>query len=218
MGMLRRRKIPAAARPKLDRDERVVAWASTSEGKAAVVTNLGLWMPDRERIGWHQIHKASWAGTHLTVVPSTLVAQRDGYDVMADDAAIDVALSDPGDVPAQVRDRVTRSVAYTEHHVVPGGGVRVVGRRIPGRDGLSWHVRYDDGTDPSSESVMAATEELVATINDTSDPDDDAALAAFDDAADPDAFDDAADPDAFDDAADSDDDGINGVRDVGGHG
>jgi hypothetical protein len=192
MGLLRRRKIPAAARPKLDRDERVVAWASTSEGKAAVVTNLGLWMPDRERIGWHEIHKASWAGTRLTVVPSVLVAERDGYDVMADDAAIDVALSEPGDVPAQVRERVTRSVAYTEHHAVPGGGVRVVGRRVPGRDGVSWHVRYDEGTDATEASVMAATEELVAAMTEAADPeppdpDDDLAdLADLDAADDPD--------------------------------
>jgi len=210
MGMLRRRKIPAAARPKLDRDERVVAWASTSEGKATVVTNLGLWMPDRERIGWHQIHKASWAGTHLTVIPSVLVAERDGYDVMADDAAIDVALSDPGDVPAQVRDRVTRSVAYTEHHAVPGGGVRVVGRRIPGRNGVSWHVRYDDGTDADEESVMAATEELVAAMTDAANPeprdDADDELAALDAAPVAEADDDPSEDADDDPSEDADDD------------
>ncbi|RLP92324.1 hypothetical protein EAD98_21970, partial [Micromonospora sp. CV4] len=34
-------------------------------------------------------------------------------------------LLDPGELPHQVRARVTRSVAYTEHHPVPGGAARV---------------------------------------------------------------------------------------------
>jgi hypothetical protein len=57
---------------------------------------------------------------------------------------------------------VTRSVAFTAHHPVPGGGVRVVARRVAGADGLVWHVRYDDGTDLADPAVAAATAELVA--------------------------------------------------------
>ena len=48
-------------RPPLAHHERVVAWCSTSDG-AVVVTNLGLWLPGRkDRLGWHQIHRASWS-------------------------------------------------------------------------------------------------------------------------------------------------------------
>jgi hypothetical protein len=57
---------------------------------------------------------------------------------------------------------VTRSVAFTAHHPLPSGGVRVVARRVAGRDGLAWHVRYDDGTDVADPAVLAATAELVA--------------------------------------------------------
>jgi hypothetical protein len=129
---------------------------------AVVVTTLGLWLPGRDRLGWHQIHKATWSGNQLTVVPSVPVGDGSSYTVMADDAAVAVNLGDPGNVPLTVRQRVTKSVAYTAHHPLPDGGVRVVARRVPGRNGVTWHVRYDDGTDAADPSVAAFTAELVA--------------------------------------------------------
>jgi hypothetical protein len=166
MGLFSRR-LPRAARGRLARDELVLAWARAEESDAFVVaTNLGLWLPGRdERLGWHQIHKATWNAPRLTVIPSTPVADGEGYAVFADDEPVQVALSDPGDVPAKVRERVTRSVAYTRHHPLADGGVRVVGRRVPGADGLAWHVRYDDGTDRDSEEIRSATAEFVATAS-----------------------------------------------------
>jgi hypothetical protein len=159
----KKRKVPADLKSKLDRNERVVASASTVDSSGAVVvTTWGLWLPGRERLGWHEIHKATWAGSRLTVVPATPVSEQDGYTVMADDTPVEVALAEPDDVPAEVRDRVTRSVAHTAHHPLPGGGVRVVGRRVPGLNGLTWHVRYDEGTDVADPEVEAITAELVA--------------------------------------------------------
>jgi hypothetical protein len=162
-----RRRLPAAARRRLAKQERVIAWASTTEDTeaAVVVTPLGVWLPGRdERIGWHQVHKATWSGSRLTVVPSTPVADGDGYAVMVDDTPIVVGLADPDDVPHEIRKRVTKSVAVTEHHPVPAGGVRIVGRRVPGVNGLTWHVRYDDGTDASDPDVVATTAALVAEL------------------------------------------------------
>jgi hypothetical protein len=161
MGLLSRHKLPSAARPALVRDERVLAWAPSGEA-AVVVTNLGVWLPGRERLGWHQIHKATWSGGQLTVTPSVLVRPAGRYDVMADDEPVRAMLDEPGDVPAEVRDRVNRSVAYTAHFPLPGGGVRVVARRSPGVDGVAWHVRYDEGTDPADPEVLTATDDLVA--------------------------------------------------------
>jgi hypothetical protein len=161
----RRRKPPANLRPALERNERVLAWARSADhpDAAVVVTSLGLWLPGRpDRLGWHQIHKATWAGSRLSVVPSRAVGSGASYTVMADDAAISVNLADPGDVPATVRERVTKSVAYTAHHPLPAGGLRVVARRVAGVNGVAWHVRYDDGTDPADPDVQAFTEELVA--------------------------------------------------------
>lgn len=159
--LFRRRRLPADRMPPLDRDERVVAWAPV-DGDQVVVTDRGLFLPGRDtRLGWHEIHKATWSGRELTVVPAEVVERRDGYEVVADRPAVSYPLTDPGDVPDQVRARVTRSVAYSVRHPTPG--VRVVARRVPGVDGVSWAVRYDPGVDPAEPAIAADTEALVAT-------------------------------------------------------
>lgn len=156
----RRPTLPPNRQPKLERDERIVAWATFDGDEVVVATNLGLFLPGRERLGWHEIHKATWSGRSLTVVPGGIVERREGYDVVEDLPAVSYTLLDPREVPDQVRTRVTRSVAYSMQYPVPGGGVRVVARRVPGVDGLLWAVRYDPGTD--AEVAREVTEELVA--------------------------------------------------------
>ncbi|MEV6489122.1 hypothetical protein AB0M20_10910 [Actinoplanes sp. NPDC051633] len=162
MSLFRRRpKLPAGLRPELEADERVLAWASVDEGAAVVVTNRGLWLPGQGRLGWHDIHKAAWSGRELRVVPAEVAEVRESYAVLVDAPPVSFLLLEPGEVPDQVRARVTRSVAYTAHHPLPQGGVRVVGRRVSGVDGLSWAVRYDSGTPVDSEPVIKVTDELV---------------------------------------------------------
>jgi hypothetical protein len=169
----RRRKPPANLRPQLERNERVLAWARVAgdPGSAVVVTTYGLWLPGRtERLGWHLVHKATWTGSRLNVVPGRPVGEGPTYTVMTDDTPIDVALAEPRDVPPTVRERVTKSVAYTAHYPLPGGGVRVVGRREAGANGLRWHVRYDEGTDVSDPDVQAFTAEVVAEASNPTPP------------------------------------------------
>jgi hypothetical protein len=160
----RRRKLRSDRLPALDREERVIAWADTSPDAVVVATNLGLWLPgEDERLGWHHVHKATWSAPTLTITPADPVGKGDGYEVMADLPSVALTLADPDEVPERVRERVTRSVAHTVHHELPGGGgVRVVARRVPGVDGVTWHVRFDDGTDGADDEVAAATAELVA--------------------------------------------------------
>ncbi|MFG1776977.1 hypothetical protein ACGFIG_11170 [Micromonospora sp. NPDC049048] len=167
MGLFRRKpKLPPADRPPLAPDERVLAWAAVGDGRGAgvvVASNLGLWLPGRtERLGWHDILKAVWSGRELTVTPAESTAERDGYLVVADRPAERYLLLDPGELPHQVRQRVTRSVAYTQHHPVPGGAGRVAARRVPGVDGLTWTVRLDPGTPTDDPAVFAETDRLVA--------------------------------------------------------
>lgn len=141
-----------------------------------MVTSFGLWAPppargeapvdpDRStlvRTGWHEIHKVTWSGDELAVTPGDLASARDGYQVLVDGPVRRFILTEPGRVPEQVRLRMTRSVGYTVHEDLPGGGgVRVVGRRITGRDGLHWAVRYDPGTDADAPGVVESTGELV---------------------------------------------------------
>jgi hypothetical protein len=165
VSFLRRRpKLPADRRPPLESDERVLAWARVGEGEDApviVVTNRGLWQPDGTRLGWHEIHKVAWSGRELRITPAEVAEARPGYAVLLDAPVRGYLLLDPGEVPDQVRARVTRSVAYTSHHPLPTGGVRVVGRRVSGMDGLSWAVRYDKGTPVDAEPVVNVTDELV---------------------------------------------------------
>ncbi|MBO0868846.1 MAG: hypothetical protein J2P15_09800 [Micromonosporaceae bacterium] len=162
----RRRRLPAERRPPLDRDERIVAWAQ-APGGLLVATNLGLWLPGGDRLGWARVHKAVWSGSDLVITSAEVVTSIDGYEVVADQAPVRYPLADPGDVPHQVRTRVTRSVAYTAHHPLPGaGGVRIAARRVPGADGLRWTVRYDAGTDRDDPVVREATDQLVAQARD----------------------------------------------------
>jgi hypothetical protein len=166
----RRPKLPEALRPDLEPDERVVAWAAVADDQVLVATNRGLWLPGRGRLGWHEIHKAAWSGRELRVTPAEVAEKRDGYTVLVDGPVVSYLLLDPGELPDQVRTRVTRSVAYTSHYPLPVGGVRVVGRRISGADGLSWAVRYDSGTPVDVEQVVRVTGELVGAARDATAP------------------------------------------------
>jgi hypothetical protein len=162
----RKPKLPAQLRPALEPDERVLAWSAAGEGQALVATNRGLWLPGRGRLGWHEIHKAAWSGRELRVTPAETAEERDGYAVLVDGPVASFLLLDPGEMPDQVRTRVTRSVAFTAHYVLPIGGVRVVGRRVSGANGLSWAVRYDSGTPVDMDEVVRVTNELVAAARD----------------------------------------------------
>jgi hypothetical protein len=165
-------RLPSAHRPALDAGERVLAWAFADPGDRVVVaTNKGLWLPGHaDRLGWHDVHKAVWSGRELSITRAQRVTERTGYVVVADEPAESLLLLDPGDVPEQVRARVTRSVAYTSHHAIDGGGVRVVARRVAGVDGLTWTVRYDPGTAVDDETVVAETDRMVAAARAVAQP------------------------------------------------
>jgi hypothetical protein len=167
----RRPKLPADRRPPLEPDERILSWAAVGDdGKVLVATTRGLWLPDGKRLGWHEIHKAAWSGRELRVTPAEVAQSRSGYAVLVDGPVVSFLLLEPGDLPDQVRSRVTRSVAYTIHHPMPTGGVRVVGRRVSGQNGLSWAVRYDAGTPVDLPAVTELTDELVSSAQSTMTP------------------------------------------------
>jgi hypothetical protein len=180
VNFLRRRpKLPDALRPALGPDERVLAWAPVGDDQALVATNHGLWLPDgpspmktMRRLGWHEIHKAAWSGRELRITPAEVAEDRGAYAVLVDGPVVGFLLLEPGELPDQVRTRVTRSVAYTSHHPLTVGGVRVVGRRVTGRNGLSWAVRYDSGTPAQLATVVELTGELVSAAQGATTPPD----------------------------------------------
>jgi hypothetical protein len=153
---------PVEALAVLDRDERVTAWATAVHGEVIVATQHGLWLGSadhggRRRVAWHDIHKATWGGGALTLVPGREVEA----GVVADEPPIRIALDEPRDLPFEVRARVTRSVAYSSHHALPGGGVWIVARRVSGVDGLTWVLRFDDGTDRTDPEVRQRAAEML---------------------------------------------------------
>jgi hypothetical protein len=160
LGFLKRRVLPSALRPAFERNERVLAWALDPAGAAVIATNLGLWRAG-ERTGWHELSKAVWDKTSLTLTHSRVVAEREGYAVVVDEPPVIVRLPEPGHLPHQIRLRVTSSVRHPSHHGLPGGGgVWIAARRRAGVDGLSWIVRYDVGVDGEDPEVIAATDEI----------------------------------------------------------
>ena len=152
MRLFGRDRPPAEALARLDRDERVVSWASTADGDAVVATPLGLWVPGgTARLPWHLVTKATWRDGILTVIAATDA----GDGVLTEQPPRSVGLAKPRDLPQTVRVRVERGIAFTRRYPVPGGGVRVVGRRVPGRDGISWQLVFDGGADPRDPDVRA---------------------------------------------------------------
>lgn len=168
----RSKKLPPALSPVLERDERVLAWARVAGSAGAdgatvvVATNRGLWLPGAEgRVGWHEIHKATWGDDRLTVIGSTgKPAEIEGADftVVSDLPPVSFTLTDPGMLPRRVRDRVTASVAVSTVYRLPAGAVRVVARRVSGMDGLVWSVRFEDGASADDPAALAAAAECVA--------------------------------------------------------
>jgi hypothetical protein len=173
VSFLRRKpKLPAALRPALEPEERVLTWAPVGENQALVATNRGLWLPSGQRLGWQEIHKAAWSGRELRVTPAEVAEERGDYTVLVDGPVQAFLLLEPRDLPDQIRTRVTRSVAYTSHHPLTAGGVRVVGRRVSGLNGLSWAVRYDANTPVTLDAVVELTDELVSAAKGATTPPD----------------------------------------------
>lgn len=164
MGLLDRffRRPPEGTMPPLAADERVTAWASDDDGTTVVATPDGLWLPGdepRRRLRWHEMHKATWSEGVLTIVPGVEVEP----GVVSDGPLVRLRLGEPRDLPGEVRSRVTRSVAYSSHQPLPGGrgGIRVVARRVPGEDGLTWVLRFDSDEDRADPAARAAAERLL---------------------------------------------------------
>jgi hypothetical protein len=159
--LLRRDQPPAEALQPLDRDERVVSWATLDDGSVVVATQRGLWLPapgGAERVLWHLVDRAVWRDGTLTLV--TAVDPGDG--VLEEQPARSVRLAAPRDLPPTVRARVQATIGYSRHHrLQPGGGVHVVGRRVPGHDGLTWQIVFDAGTDRDDPLLRVQAGRLV---------------------------------------------------------
>jgi hypothetical protein len=146
-----RRALPAeVADVALEPGERRQAWALLAGGGAAVATDLGLRLPGRERIDWSDVERVSWQR------PVMVVHVLSGSPVSVEGAGerVPLELPEAGELPDAIRSAVTASIGWSSHfRLRPAGGVRLVGRRLRGRELLDWQVVFDRDTDPDGEGV-----------------------------------------------------------------
>jgi hypothetical protein len=155
---LRRPGPPAAARDVVANGERAIAWAQDWQGDPVVVSTLALYLPTpsglHDRVPFELIASAVWARETLTVVLVGPDARRYA-----------VGLDDPGEVPPTVRERVTASIALSEHvSLVRGRGARITARRAPGGSDLTWNVVFDAGLDPADPKLRERAELAIADL------------------------------------------------------
>ena len=141
----------------LDPGERRLAWGLTAHGDPVVATDLGLRLPSGDRLDWADVERATWRRPLLVVVK---VSPVDGSG-----PRWELELAEERDLADVVRSQVTASVAWTDHvRLAPAGGVRVVGRRRPGRELLDWQLVFDRGTDPDDPQLRAQAEAIVLDV------------------------------------------------------
>jgi hypothetical protein len=153
---------PADVVAQLPRGERIVSWADLEGGGVVLASPAGLWWPtdDGHRlIGWERVIKAIWRDGRLTVIEADVVDDL----LLVDRIPVAVALAVPRDLPPVVRKRVEANVVRSELLGVGGGAARFVARRVPGRDGVQWWARLEDGT-PDTPEVRAAVAARLAIL------------------------------------------------------
>ena len=139
----------------LDAGERRTAWGLTTAGDPVVATDVGLRVPGPVRVDWPDVEKATWKRPVLEVLEVAAVSgtgRRWRFE-----------LAEEGELPETVRSAVTATVAWSTHvGLHPAGGVRVVGRRRPGRELLDWQLVFDRGTDVDDPAVQAQAQAVLA--------------------------------------------------------
>jgi hypothetical protein len=153
-----------------DPDEDVLAWgALVREEGWLVATTRGLRVvPPVGEAGvllpWHEVGSARWAGTadgggHFTITPLTEVEP----GVQARTTPRRHALSDAGQLPAVVRQRVDRTVVDSRRVPIPDRGtVLLVARRLPGQAEREWTVVFDDEADRADPTAREVARQKLA--------------------------------------------------------
>lgn len=158
MPAFRRPGAPPDLRRLVAHGERVIAWAADRQGDPVVVSTLALYLPtpsgEHDRLPFERIASAVWADDALAVALVGTGAKR-----------YLVRLDDPGEVPPTVRERVTASIAFSEHvDLVRAGGARITARRVPGAQELTWNVLFDPGLDPGDPELRARAEAAITAL------------------------------------------------------
>ncbi len=146
----------------LGRGERVLSSAPTESGAHVVATDRAIYLPLRDgyrRVGWEAVDKAGWDNDQrlLWLVQTAPLGARP--------LRFGEHLAAPGSLVDVVRERVNSAVVISQQVPIDGDhAVRVVGRRAPGTDRLTWTVAVDAGVDVARPEIKSLVEAAVAHV------------------------------------------------------
>src|SRR5205085_4204178 len=104
----------------LERDERVVSWADTTDDTVVAATPKGVWWPGPDgprRIPWQHVDKVTWRDGTLTLIEAEVVDDT----LLVDRPPITVTLVKPRDLPPTIRKRVEANIVRSELLGIAGG-------------------------------------------------------------------------------------------------
>ncbi len=156
MRLRRRSLLPDEARAALplERGERVIAAARTTDGGWVVATARAL-VRAAGRTPWTDVAHAQWYDEELVLAVDPVPGAGSG---------LRLPLVEPGRVPETVHERVMASIVLTRRVALDGGGgVQLVARRTDGAD-LEWQVLPDAGTDLEHPAVRAQVDGALAVL------------------------------------------------------
>ena len=147
---------PAEVSSLLERGERALAWAETSDGGWLVATGTRLCGsgPTLD-YRWVSVLGASWDPPVLELKIWT--PQR------VDTSALTIPQA--GVLPQVIRERIMQSLVVQRHVALSGKkGVRFLARRDPETDLVTWQTVLDAGVDASDPAVAARIAESLAVL------------------------------------------------------
>jgi hypothetical protein len=149
----------------LARGDKPLAHASTTDGSWLLGTRDALVIVEPAetiRVPWEQVETADWDRDE----DQLRVAEVGEFGRVRPVHTFTV--TDPGQLLAMVRERVTASVLVQRRVLVDGSrGLTVIARRAPrGTGEIGWACEYDLGVDPGDPAVRAAADRAIRDAQD----------------------------------------------------
>ena len=150
----RRLRVPRELSSVIPKRERVLAWGlgpERSDGEPTVVaaTIAAFYAPGYvDPLPWSDILRATWDDPILEIAYRQTDVRKP--------ALLRITLDAPGSLPLAVRDRVEDTIVV-QHHValVGSAGARLIARRVPNSDDISWVIVFDSSLDPDDPQLRA---------------------------------------------------------------
>lgn len=143
-------------RVRLPQGERVVTYAETNTGELLVATQKALYFAD-ERVPWDLVGRANWVEPNLDVVFQHVPG--------GPTSNVHFALTNSGELPTALRERVTASIVIQERVLLDGEkGALMIARKGVDDGEIRWSVVFDEGLDPNNPVLRQRADEMLALM------------------------------------------------------